>query len=397
MDANTLIRLNEDSAHQFWRWILARQGVRTLSGLASALDVSQATLGLHAARNASPYTTVASRLNPFLSPESIKRMLGTRELVTVRCMRQTLHALPVGLASIAHSATLSYRLQHVRALSQRLGAPNTAVEECARQVVIALESHAHLGHREIEGILIGRGANKSVARLGLKLAWEDGRVVYWNRSDTWQREVRAFVHGSRLPGLVTLPAQEARDALVVEYFSRYGPATLKDASWWSGLSQRTIAGVLRRHQALAVETPWSRNPCYIFTEQYESFRDDERQEVPGTNFLGHEDVALKAYFETRGRYLGRVSAGRVFNQIGEALPTIVRDGYVVGRWRWDESARRVRYRHFDTVRAVAVEEARAQAAQMTARLRAGHAKRAHPKRGCRRGLKPPVSSSDLAM
>ena len=57
--------------------------------------------------------------------------------------------------------------------------------------------------------------------------------------------------------------------------------------------------------------------------------------------LAHEDVALKAYFESRARYLGSLAPTRVFNPIGEVLPTIVWDGGVIGRWEWDRHRRTV--------------------------------------------------------
>lgn len=61
----------------------------------------------------------------------------------------------------------------------------------------------------------------------------------------------------------------------------------------------------------------------------------------GVNFLAHEDVALKAYFETRTRYLGCLPARRAFNQIGEVLPTVLHDGQVIGTWAWGDAGRRV--------------------------------------------------------
>jgi len=61
----------------------------------------------------------------------------------------------------------------------------------------------------------------------------------------------------------------------------------------------------------------------------------------GVSLLAHEDVALKAYFETRSRYLGALPARRAFNQIGEVLPTVVHDGTVIGTWAWDPAGRRV--------------------------------------------------------
>ena len=46
----------------------------------------------------------------------------------------------------------------------------------------------------------------------------------------------------------------------------------------------------------------------------------------GVQFLAHEDTALKAYFQTRGRYLGGLPQRRAFNQIGEVLPCVIVDG-----------------------------------------------------------------------
>lgn len=66
-------------------------------------------------------------------------------------------------------------------------------------------------------------------------------------------------------------------------------------------------------------------------------------QAPVLNFLAHEDVALKAYFESRGRYLGMLPPGRAFNQIGEVLPTIAYGGQIVGTWAWDTSRARVTY------------------------------------------------------
>jgi hypothetical protein len=55
----------------------------------------------------------------------------------------------------------------------------------------------------------------------------------------------------------------------------------------------------------------------------------------GVRFLAHEDTALKAYYQTRSRYLGDLSQQRAFNQIGEVLPTVIIDGTVPGTWSWN--------------------------------------------------------------
>ena len=54
----------------------------------------------------------------------------------------------------------------------------------------------------------------------------------------------------------------------------------------------------------------------------------------GVQFLAHEDTALKPYSQTRSRHLGGPPQ-RAFNQIGEALPTVIIDGMVAGSRSWD--------------------------------------------------------------
>jgi hypothetical protein len=65
------------------------------------------------------------------------------------------------------------------------------------------------------------------------------------------------------------------------------------------------------------------------------------QPATGVQLLAHEDSALKAYYETRGRYLRGIQPRLAFNQIGEALPAIVIDGTVAGTWSWDSRSQHV--------------------------------------------------------
>lgn len=105
----------------------------------------------------------------------------------------------------------------------------------------------------------------------------------------------------------------------------------------------------RRHERIprkfvAIHTPWCQSPLYMYEDRHHQFQGLAAQsQVPTLNFLAHEDVALKAYFESRGRYLGKLPPGRAFNQIGEALPTIMYCGQIIGTWAWDANKMAVTY------------------------------------------------------
>jgi winged helix DNA-binding protein len=157
-----------------------------------------------------------------------------------------------------------------------------------------------------------------------------------------QGENRTFGLTAKLyPDLdMSIERGKAAGDLIREYFDRYGPASLRDAMWWSGLSRSAITTAMNgspRH-FVALQTPWCQSPLYMYNDRHDQFRDTWPQpQGPALNFLAHEDVALKAYSESRGRYLGNLSPRCAFNQIGEALPTILYDGQIVGLWAWDAS------------------------------------------------------------
>jgi hypothetical protein len=50
--------------------------------------------------------------------------------------------------------------------------------------------------------------------------------------------------------------------------------------------------------------------------------------------LAYEDPAVKAYFETRSRYLGGVPADHLFWYAGESLACVWIDGQLAATWRW---------------------------------------------------------------
>jgi hypothetical protein len=174
-------------------------------------------------------------------------------------------------------------------------------------------------------------------RLAIKVAWERGTIAYANAATAWNR--RSGPSPSPPPPNPTLNLSLTRDQAVTElitaYFHRYGPATIRDATWWSGLPATDIKAALLAsgRPVIAVASPWSEEPCVMFADQADESATSEA--ATGVQFLAHEDTALKAYFQTRGRYLGGLPPRRAFNQIGEVLPSILIDGNLAGTWSWN--------------------------------------------------------------
>ncbi|MFD8559662.1 DNA glycosylase AlkZ-like family protein [Streptosporangium canum] len=369
--------LGPREADRLWNWVLARQGLAPHTRHGSVEAIAEATLGLHAARLPSPFATVAARASqPAVALSLFDAEVRTR-LITVRCMRKTLHSLPLELASAAHAATLRFRERDALRAVINAGVGDSVITAATAAMCELLGESGPLFHRVIETRLAATGIPVPTTRLALKLAWERGILAYQNQSGGWNREVRTFaLTADAYPGLnIGLASDLAAERLFTVYLDRYGPVSLRDATWWSALSRMAVAEAWQRAGVKLVEliTPWTPSPLYMLAErfaEYAAAHDDDC--ATGVGFLAHEDVALKAYFETRRRYLGDLPPSSAFNQIGEVLPTIVLDGRVVGTWAWQE--RSARLRHQLIPRMVAAERQpniRAAAAALTATLRRG--------------------------
>jgi hypothetical protein len=326
-------------ASRLWNWVLARQGLHPATRLTSWAEVAVAALGIHSARLPTPIATVAARCS---TPGGTADLVGRSDVTTattIRCMRRTLHLLPVDLAVVAHHATLSYRERDAQRLALRTGAGTTALARTTDRIMAVL-TDGPAAPRRIESTLATNGTPVPLTRAALKLAWERGILTYLNRARVWNQEQRVFALTEQAcPGLLAdLDAGEAVQALVAGYFDRYGPATVRDVMWWSALPRRDVVAAMNASDVTwaRIQTPWTPSPTFMPEARYEEYLSGGRERSPcGVGLLAHEDIALKAYHETRARYLHDLAPGRVFNPIGEVLPTVTLDGRVVGRWDWD--------------------------------------------------------------
>lgn len=337
------LTLDERTADRVWNWTLARQGLAPSARLTAAQEVAEAALGLHAARLPSPFTIVASRTSDPAAPAALFTTQVRSSLLTLRCMRKTLHMLPLPLASAAHAATLPFRERDaLRAVHNAGIGPGTVTEITAR--LCDLLAGNPLTYRTILQRLTQAPDGLHAVRVAVKLAWERGILAYLNTSGSWNRETRTFaLTRSAYPALdLTLSRAQAIGILITAYFDRYGPATLQDATWWSGLPAAGIRTALLAsgREVISVATPWSPQPCLMFADQISEAL--AGRPATGAHLLAREDTALKAYHDTRSRYLGKLPQSQAFNQIGEALPAILINGQTAGTWSWDTRTRSIR-------------------------------------------------------
>jgi len=327
---------------------LARHGLVPERSTPAGVDaLASATYGLHAARQSSPWVTLRTRL-PAFEPTELRHMLsGERRLIKVRCMRQTLHILPLDLARTAHHATLRQRLAPCRARLRRLGRSDTALRDaCAR--VRAVLGETPVPYRELEARAASTRHQVSLIRIAIKWLWETGEVAHVDLSPSLHHEHRAFVATeAQYPGLdlrAEAPdLQSSCDALVREHLRAFGPASIADTAWWSGLGRTAVRDAVMRAggEFVPVALDGVSDELLLAADELERLRDTEPLDPGHVTLLAYEDPTLKGYFSTRSRYVDACHYDLLFNTIGEARAAIMVGGEAVGIWSFDRRGRRV--------------------------------------------------------
>lgn len=340
-----------------------------------ATTVAERHVGLHAARLSSPWVAMRARVPTFEAAHLRGLLHGDRELIKLRCMRRTLHILPLDLAPIAHSATLDQRAGACRSTLRRLG----HTDRTLRALTARVREHLHGGelpYRTLEHQLGSSGRHPiELIRLAIKWLWEHGDLVYLDRSPSLHHEQRSFaLTAEAFPGLHlsgdTVTA--ADDRLVAAHVRAFGPVSASDIAWWSGMGRGRVSAALARQRSelVPVRIAGLDSDLVMHAADVDDALAIDEQPRGQVALLAYEDPSLKGYFATRARYIAPAHYPMLFNSIGEARASIMLDGRVVGVWAWDRRSASVAATVFGRVTRAARVRVREQLIDMERFLRA---------------------------
>lgn len=330
--------------------IANRHGWGPQPGPADLAALATAQAGLHAARLLTPYVTAHTRLPEFRADDLRHALSSDGTLIKVRCVRRTLHLWPHKRAADAHTATLRLRLGATLATARRHGLSRSDLERTSIQCQDALAG-GPLAYRDLQDRMLKTQPPPAVeaVRLGIKWAWESGRVTCRNTSPSLHREQREFAliehaHPATLLADPDITAATAR--LIRHYLHAYAPASTADLLWWTGLSQAEITPALAtlRPAITPVRVEGLPGELLTLTEDIDHIRSAPPLPADHVRLLAFEDPSLKGYFATRDRYRNAAHHAQVFNPIGEARAAITLAGRIVGTWNWNKKTRTVHHK-----------------------------------------------------
>ena len=237
----------------------ARLGLRHhLAGTARAgvVEVARDLVGLHATDPATVYLAARARtLDPGVAAVE-QALYEDRALVRILGMRRTMFVEPVELMGVVQAAcTDAIATQQRRLLVDLVGRAGLAddppgwIEEVEKVAVKALEARGGATATELakddprlaQQIVLAEGkpyeGRQSVVSRILLLLAAEGRIVRGRPRGSWvSGQYRWSVVDAWLPdGVPPWSLQEAQAELVRRWLRGFGPATIADVKWWTGL------------------------------------------------------------------------------------------------------------------------------------------------------------------
>jgi hypothetical protein len=291
------------------------------------IEAIEHLVGLQAQEPLDPYTGLWSRIEGF-DPRSLAQALEDKRVVRLALQRSTIH-----LVSAADALTLRPALQVVQERTLK-GSFGRALEglDLARLAVdgrrLVEERPRAFGElgKELAETYEGRDplALGIAVRTGVTLVQPPPRGVWGKGGRALHTSIEAWLGESPGPAI-------ALEDLVLRYLAAFGPATVKDAQVWCGLTR--LAEVFERLRP-RLATFGGENGAELF-DLPDAPRPPADTPAP-PRFLPQFDNVLLSHAD-RSRIVPDGIGERIHRQFGHWSPLLV-DGRLRGTWKLDRAA-----------------------------------------------------------
>lgn len=344
------------------------------------LEAAEAVVALHATDASTVFLSVAARTR---SPDTAaleRALYEDRTLIRMLGMRRTMFVVPVELMPVVQAACTRaiHAQERLRTIELIEGAGITKdgagwLEEVEAETIAALEARgealaAELGKavpRLNERVRLAEGkayeGYLSMSTRVLFLLSAEGKLVRGRPRGTWTSSQHRWAPIdtwlSHAPAEISI--EDAQRELVRRWLASFGPGTMGDLRWWTGLSARAIDRAVA--QLPTVQVDLSGAPGYVLSND----ADPVRLDTPWVAFLPALDPTPMGW-SAREWYLGE-HKGALFDRSGNIGPSIWCDGRIVGGWA-QRADGEVVYRLLADIGSAASDQVAQKAAALTAWL-----------------------------
>ena len=357
--------------------LAARHRLSAASKVDDAVDIAGSVVALHGTDPATVFLSAAARMATPSVKLLEKALYDDRLLVRTLCMRRTMFVLPVAMVPVVQAACTDALVPGERkrtlAMLQEAGVADAErhLRELEEATVAAIEKSGAATGAELGKLVPGLGQQLVV---GVGTKWE-GTVGMTTRVlfllSTEQKVVRGRPKGgwtssayrwspmsAWLPAAVTPPSpEEARIELCRRWLRAFGPATVGDLKWWSGLTLGQVRTALAALEVEAVDLDGE--PGIVLADDVEPTPAPD----PWVALLPSLDPTTMGW-KQRDWYLGGYGKA-LFDTNGNAGPTVWADGRIIGGWAQRKDSGEVVFRLLEEAGAQVSVAVEAEAARLT--------------------------------
>ena len=289
-------------------------------------------IALHAARIGKPYISLVNKGCNSSVQKLYEEINSSSDFAYIRCMRKTLHLCSKEKLEMLHHSTKSIRIPRGYQNENKF-----LIDDSQKEMIVFLQQNGNSVDTLIRMLMEEFKIGLHQARELLKFHWENGLICLENNSTVFYKEERRFSLTEKKYNLNLVENRDEQffiNMLVKHYVISFGPVSMKDILWWSGLPKNRILRAIESLDSEIIKLQLSNLNfvLYIHESQIEIVN-NFATDFEWCRFMGYEDCVMKGYKETRFFYGD--SYDKYFNRIGEIFPTIVYNGKCVGLWNLD--------------------------------------------------------------
>ena len=324
-------------------------------------SVAARLVGLHSSDPVSVYLSARARIDGFDRSDLERALYDDRTVLRHFGMRRTLFVVPRDLAGIMDAACTRLLFdREKRRLAKYLEDQGVCtdgvawIDQVSAKTLAALDDLGEATARDLTAIVpelttklsFGEGkkwgGQVGVSTRLLFLLATSGGIVRAKPRGTWISSQYRWTRIESWLGepLRPMETSDAQTELVRRWLKTYGPGTFTDIKWWTGWTVGATRGALERTGA--VEVDLNGIPGFVLADDL----DRAERPAPWVALLPSLDPTIMGW-KQRDWYLGPHS-GSLFDRNGNAGPTIVVNGAVVGGWSQAQSGE-IRYRLLEDV------------------------------------------------
>jgi len=355
-------------------------------------DIVRDVVALHSTDPASVFLSLLAR-DASLGVADVERALyDDRSVLRMLGMRRTMWVVPVELAAVVHGAcTRAIDVRERKRLVQFLAEGGVTDEgdawlaEVEEATMLALAARGEAVATELARDVAGL---RERLHLGAGTRWEvvqgassrvlfvlaaSGRIVRARPRGSWiSSQYRWATTASWLPdnvdrGLTLLPKGVAQVELVWKWLASFGPGSVADLAWWTGLPVGEVRRAVAELPTVEVDlggtggAGGAGDTGLVLADDVEPVAPP----APSVTFLPALDPTIMGWKE-RSWYLGEHGPA-LFDRSGNAGPTVWWDGRVVGGWAQRKTGEVV-VRLLEDVGAEVTDLAEVEAARLQSRI-----------------------------